>query len=257
MEHLGERLRQAREAAGLSLRDMERRTKIPITALEALERNDFSRLPGGIFGRSFVRSYALEVGFEPDATIAEFLEALEQEEREKAERRAARRNAITSDDRKFLERQRRALIALRIVVVLVVVGLGALVTWRVRVWLERPDPPSAPPAPAASVIVPPAPADALPVASAEVGPDMVLEFDIVDDTWLEVTVDDGAPVTRLYRAGEQYRVTATREVLLDVSNAGALHLTIDGRTAEPLGGVGQRVRTRITRENVAEFTGQP
>ena len=35
-------------------------------ALEALERNDVSRLPGGIFSRAFVRSYAIEVGLEPE-----------------------------------------------------------------------------------------------------------------------------------------------------------------------------------------------
>ena len=42
-------------------------------ALEALERNDIPRLPGGIFSRAFVRSYAIEVGLDPDATIQEFI----------------------------------------------------------------------------------------------------------------------------------------------------------------------------------------
>ena len=42
-------------------------------ALEALERNDISRLPGGIFSRAFVRSYASEVGLDPEATIQEFI----------------------------------------------------------------------------------------------------------------------------------------------------------------------------------------
>jgi cytoskeletal protein RodZ len=44
-----------------------------MSALEALERNDISRLPGGIFSRAIVRSYALEVGLEPEETIREFL----------------------------------------------------------------------------------------------------------------------------------------------------------------------------------------
>lgn len=82
MEHLGEELKSAREAAGLSMRELATRTKISVTALEALERNDFSRLPGGIFGRSFVRAYALEVGVDPDATVARFIDLLEQSERE-------------------------------------------------------------------------------------------------------------------------------------------------------------------------------
>ena len=44
-----------------------------MSALEALERNDISRLPGGIFSRAFVRSYAIEVGLDPEATIQEFI----------------------------------------------------------------------------------------------------------------------------------------------------------------------------------------
>jgi|HigsolmetaAR202D_1030399.scaffolds.fasta_scaffold00956_5 cytoskeleton protein RodZ len=256
MEPLGQRLRQMREAAGLSLREMERRTKIPVTALEALERNDLERLPGGIFGRSFVRAYALEVGLDPDATVADFQEQLEEAEREKAARVAARTHVVTHDDRRFLERQRRALMALRIVAVLLVIAVAAVVTWRVGLWLETRDTPPVveeAPVPAPVAIVPPTPADPLPASSPTAGTEMVLEFDIIDDTWLEVTVDGGAPITRLYRGGEQYRVRVSREVLLDVSNAGALQLRIDGQPAQPLGSVGQRVRTRITPDNAAEF----
>src|SRR5205807_3195293 len=69
----GSRLRAARERRGLSLRQIAVATKISMSALEALERNDISRLPGGIFSRAFVRSYAVEVGLDPDATVQEFL----------------------------------------------------------------------------------------------------------------------------------------------------------------------------------------
>jgi cytoskeletal protein RodZ len=69
----GATLRNAREGRGVSLRQIANATKISVAALEALERNDISRLPGGIFSRAFVRSYAIEVGLDPDATIAEFV----------------------------------------------------------------------------------------------------------------------------------------------------------------------------------------
>src|SRR5205823_12009842 len=70
---VGSKLRAARERRGLSLRQIASATKISIGALEALERNDLARLPGGIFSRAFVRSYASEVGLDPDETIQEFL----------------------------------------------------------------------------------------------------------------------------------------------------------------------------------------
>src|SRR5256885_5920464 len=69
----GGKLRDARERRGISLRQIANATKISIAALEALERNDISRLPGGIFGRAFVRSYAVEVGLDPETTIQEFI----------------------------------------------------------------------------------------------------------------------------------------------------------------------------------------
>src|SRR5436853_7322637 len=69
----GSKLRAARERRDISLRQIASATKISVSALEALERNDISRLPGGIFSRAFVRSYALEVGLEPEETIQEFV----------------------------------------------------------------------------------------------------------------------------------------------------------------------------------------
>ena len=69
----GAKLREARERRGISLRQIANATKISVAALEALERNDISRLPGGIFSRAFVRSYAIEVGLDPDKAIQEFI----------------------------------------------------------------------------------------------------------------------------------------------------------------------------------------
>src|SRR3954447_15087324 len=69
----GQLLREARERRGLSLRKIANATKISMAVLEALERNDISKLPGGIFGRAFVRSYAIEVGLDPETTIQRFI----------------------------------------------------------------------------------------------------------------------------------------------------------------------------------------
>src|SRR3954471_4115195 len=69
----GDKLREARERRGLSLRQIANATKISMITLEALERNDIARLPGGIFSRGVVRSYALEVGLDPESTIEEFM----------------------------------------------------------------------------------------------------------------------------------------------------------------------------------------
>jgi cytoskeletal protein RodZ len=69
----GAKLRDAREKRGISVRQIANVTRISIGALEALERNDISKLPGGIFSRAFVRAYAAEVGLDPEETIREFI----------------------------------------------------------------------------------------------------------------------------------------------------------------------------------------
>lgn len=69
----GQMLRDARERQGISLRQIANATKISVGVLEALERNDISRLPGGIFSRAFVRSYAVEIGADPEQTVRDFL----------------------------------------------------------------------------------------------------------------------------------------------------------------------------------------
>jgi len=69
----GSRMRHVREQRGVSLRQIAQTTKLSVSALEALERNDVSRLPGGIFSRAFVRSYAAEIGADPEQTVRDFI----------------------------------------------------------------------------------------------------------------------------------------------------------------------------------------
>jgi cytoskeletal protein RodZ len=69
----GGRMKRLREERGVSLRSIADVTKISVLTLEALERNDIRRLPGGIFSRAVVRAYAQEVGADPEATVQEFM----------------------------------------------------------------------------------------------------------------------------------------------------------------------------------------
>ena len=60
---IGEQLRLAREERGIGLREISNQTRISMRYLEAIEGNDYKRLPGGIFNRSFIKAYAKCVGF--------------------------------------------------------------------------------------------------------------------------------------------------------------------------------------------------
>ncbi|MFN2493321.1 MAG: helix-turn-helix domain-containing protein [Pyrinomonadaceae bacterium] len=66
---IGEQLRLAREARGIALREISDQTRISVHYLEAIETNDYKRLPGGIFNRSFVRAYARYVGYDEKQAV--------------------------------------------------------------------------------------------------------------------------------------------------------------------------------------------
>ncbi len=118
MDDFGGKLRQARERRGISLRQIASSTKIAAAALDALEKNNISKLPGGIFSRAFVRSYAVEVGLDPDETVKEFLERFNQDAPPSAESVAA---AIPEEEKHFEQRQRQAVKALGFGVVLLII----------------------------------------------------------------------------------------------------------------------------------------
>lgn len=61
---IGELLRLAREERGIALREISNQTRISMRYLEAIEGNDYKRLPGGIFNRSFLKAYARYIGFD-------------------------------------------------------------------------------------------------------------------------------------------------------------------------------------------------
>jgi cytoskeletal protein RodZ len=71
---LGARLRQAREARGVSLRELSDQTRIARRYLEAIETDDYKELPGGIFNRSFIKAYAKAVGFSETEAVNAYTE---------------------------------------------------------------------------------------------------------------------------------------------------------------------------------------
>ncbi|MGH9452701.1 MAG: RodZ domain-containing protein [Terriglobia bacterium] len=72
MGSFGENLRREREMRGVTLKEISDSTKISIRFLECLEGEEFSKLPGGIFTRSFIRCYANYLGLDAEQVLAEY-----------------------------------------------------------------------------------------------------------------------------------------------------------------------------------------
>ena len=72
----GEGLKQERERRGISLDHIAVSTRISLRHLHALEADRFADLPGGVFNRGIVRSYAQACGLDADGAVQRFVSAL-------------------------------------------------------------------------------------------------------------------------------------------------------------------------------------
>jgi cytoskeletal protein RodZ len=74
----GEKLRKQREQQGIGLDAISGTTKISTRMLRALEEEHFDKLPGGVFNKGFVRAYARQVGLNEEEAVADYLDAVRQ-----------------------------------------------------------------------------------------------------------------------------------------------------------------------------------
>lgn len=72
MADIGDKLRSARKAKGISIEDVEKITKIQRRYLTAIENNDFDQLPGDFYVRAFIRQFADVVGLNGKELLADY-----------------------------------------------------------------------------------------------------------------------------------------------------------------------------------------
>jgi cytoskeletal protein RodZ len=59
-----------RKNRGISLDQIAASTKIGVRSLEAIERGDFQKLPGGIYSTSYIRQYARAIDYDESTLLA-------------------------------------------------------------------------------------------------------------------------------------------------------------------------------------------
>jgi cytoskeleton protein RodZ len=261
MIDFGGKLRQARERRGISLRQFAASTKISVKALEALERNDVSKLPGGIFSRAFVRSYAVEVGLDPDETVKEFLERFHAE----PPPAQAQVQHVPEQESQFESQQRMASVLLKLVAIsvpLIIVILYFTLRSRPSATSDAspsdasvrvPNAAAPTTAPVSPAVLPQRgapPAASPPVPAVSSGP-MRLELHPTGPCWVSVTVDGTRVFARLMQAGERDTRVVLKDAVVEVGDAGTFAFSIDGREGRALGSAGQVRTLKVTRESVA------
>lgn len=118
---LGEKLKQAREAKGLQLRDVADQTRITVNYLEAIEADYYKPLPGGIFNKGFIRSFAKAVGVDEKEALADYSNLM-MEQGETAEEETP----LNQKRMEYVSNEREPSPLPRILIALVVLGLVAV-----------------------------------------------------------------------------------------------------------------------------------
>jgi cytoskeletal protein RodZ len=72
METVGNYLRRHRESKRMSIEEVSRATRVPTSSVERIEGDRFDELPGEVFVRGFLKSYARAVGVTPEDVLARY-----------------------------------------------------------------------------------------------------------------------------------------------------------------------------------------
>src|ERR1043165_9818237 len=72
LESVGQYLRRHREARRMSVEEVSRATRVPSASVERIEADQFDELPGEVFVRGFLRSYAQAVGLPAEEVLARY-----------------------------------------------------------------------------------------------------------------------------------------------------------------------------------------
>ncbi len=227
---VGERLREAREAQGLSLEDIAARTRIPTRHLESIEKSEWGRLPAPTYSVGFAKSYATAIGLDR----SEIGEALRAEMSGYSPQTSAPSEVFEPADPARV--MPRWLVIAAVLAVLAVVA--GLLFARQRGLEGGEEPQVAAEAPAAPGPSPTAAAQ--PPAPAAIGPVVITAN---EPAWIQVYERGGAPLFQgELAAGQSYQVPATATApLLKTGKPEALRISV-GTADAPSIGSGSTVR---------------
>lgn len=269
---VGAQLASARVARNYSVNDVARQLKLSAGQIEALEADDYARLPRGVFVRGFIRNYARLVGLDPESLVSAAEPQLPQ---------AAPRSEQPSPDIPYPSRRRVPWGRYALAAGLVFAAFGGfeLYYWAdnegmmrvhqeplkvapVVVPMETPastpatpdaaaTPPAVPeaaPAPAAQAAATgqPAPAAENPVSGtdapakpapavkvAATGSTYELTLNFERESWVEVRDAHGQRIfSQLNAAGTRQTVSGERPLSLIIGNANGVRLQVNGAPLE-------------------------
>ena len=267
----GEHLKREREMRGVSLEEIAAATRISTRFLEAIEKEQWEQLPGGVFNRGFIRSIARFLGLDEDSLVAEY--ALGTKEHVETRVAAELRGEAT--------RNWRPAIAATIAIVVIALAIaGGLFVYRHygagiaaslhRQWSRarataRVAAPASPPAAPNHAATPDespvaSPPAATPVAKEQSAPAaaaLALKMEVGKPADVKVIADDKTVFEGPVHPNDVKQFEARDAFQITSSESSALLLELNGQTMAPIGTPGQPGSITLTRNDLKPATGGP
>ena len=249
---LGEKLRQAREERGISISEVAEQTRISPQYIKSIENDDYKPLPGGIFNKGFVRSYARYVGFDEAQALDEYAQLMAAISIETEPDQTFHHAEVWTDDRSA-----RSLIPTVIFAAFILALLTGGIVLLVR-YLSQPSGSTLPVA-NTSVSNSAANSNADAVTSASPAPvpaSFVVELKANSESvWVGYTLD-GDKIVKTLAPGESLRLDVQNSLRLGYARlrASNLEITLNGKRLNVLnGGPKGNFDLLIDRNNAAQI----
>jgi cytoskeletal protein RodZ len=266
MSSVGETLRRERLRKDLGLEQISRETRIPVRLLEAIEKDQFDSLPGGVFAKSFVRQYARFLGLDEEEMATELGKAIHPA--------GEPANFIGAPEPVFKvprvvewQGSGRSNSVLPALAWLVAVMLVCSIVYA---WWQRTRRPAAAQIPAIAVHKAAAPASkpaepppvsaSLPATPPETtgatgvgsNPAATLHVSLTADAedWIRVETDGKVAMSDVLHPSQVKTFAAVDGLRIRIGDAGSLQMTVNGKPAGPLGPKGQVRNVEVTRDGV-------
>lgn len=273
MTTLGEYLRSHREQSGVHLAEIADSTCINVAQLRAIEVEDFSQLPGGVFTLSFVKQYAEAVGADPEKA-ADLLKAHNSLSNPLPFDGAAERNRdpllsrgplgrIGEEISNFVASYGSVVSSVAVGLLLIVGGLYSYEVWEQRradaadqELAQQAQQESQEQAALAAQSQPEPEPEPTPVVN---NPEsaITIELQIVEKVWIRAVADGERVLEGVYQAGDVKPIMADQNVTMKVGNAGGVLLALNGAEAAPIGPRGHVRSLEVTTKGIEILTPLP
>jgi len=240
----GERLKRERELREVTLEEITSATRIGPRFLDALENEDWDKLPGGVFNRGFVRSIARYLGLDEEAFLAEYDLAHNTQ--------VSPAPAHPEDRIPSLPRWVPGVLILGALVLLAALYAGGVYGWRYYRTRKAQSSPL-PSSPAVS-LSPPAATTASPAPDG-VEPSLDLSVSAKGSAHVHVESDGYVVFDSDMNAGDNHHFFAINAFEVTASDPAAVLLEMNGRAMPPLGPPGSSGTMKLSRNDLRQAPG--